>query len=339
MVELIHNKFVSKTYYEEIDIIRGITVTFVVLGHSFPDFENGMSRFWALFITRFFYSFHMGLFFMISGFLFAPKINSRGLDIKKEIIGKIERLIIPYLLYSIITMIIKMKLNEYANHKFKFTDFGKIFLGISPNGGLWFLWTLFMINVIVLICNKIINNIIIMILYGIIIYIINLYFDFTFMSNVFRFIIFYLIGIYIYNNYNLIKQRFNEKCILVISLFVVIIFAYVQTQGIIGEEYYLISGIFGSYMIWGSVSILIKKWEGKQYLIKLSKYSYDIYLLSYFPQMFFRTICDRILGLDYLIVVIIMFISGMGLPILISKYILRKNTITSYLLLGIKVKR
>lgn len=57
-------------YYSEINIARGVGVLLVLLGHSFPDAEIGV---FAHPIGQWIYevccSFHMALFFIISGFL------------------------------------------------------------------------------------------------------------------------------------------------------------------------------------------------------------------------------------------------------------------------------
>jgi fucose 4-O-acetylase-like acetyltransferase len=52
---------------DSIDILKGITILLVVAGHFCP---NGSPRFWHL-LRDIIYSFHMPLFMIISGYLYA----------------------------------------------------------------------------------------------------------------------------------------------------------------------------------------------------------------------------------------------------------------------------
>ena len=74
-----------------LDIAKGIGIILVYIGHCSID-HNG-----ALF--RAIYSFHMPLFFMISGLLYGYK---RNIGIHKTILGKIISLLMPYFMFSII---------------------------------------------------------------------------------------------------------------------------------------------------------------------------------------------------------------------------------------------
>ena len=72
-----------------IDTLRGIGILFVILGHCEPPFD------------KIIYSFHMPLFFLISGYLFKSKKNIK--DYLKKIFLKY---IIPYFLLCIINLLL-----------------------------------------------------------------------------------------------------------------------------------------------------------------------------------------------------------------------------------------
>lgn len=72
-----------------IDTLRGIGILFVILGHCEPPFD------------KIIYSFHMPLFFLISGYLFKSKKNIK--DYLKKIFIKY---IIPYFLLCIINLLL-----------------------------------------------------------------------------------------------------------------------------------------------------------------------------------------------------------------------------------------
>ena len=62
----------------DLDILKGIGIVLVILGHQY------------LPIGHFIYSFHMPLFFLISGYLYYKK------EIKESLVKDFRRLIIPY---------------------------------------------------------------------------------------------------------------------------------------------------------------------------------------------------------------------------------------------------
>ncbi|MEE1085704.1 MAG: acyltransferase family protein [Schaedlerella sp.] len=92
----------NKQRDERVDVIKGLTIFFMVLGHSYSN-NNGE---W---IIRWISSFHMPLFFVISGVLYGMrKETTIRLDIKK----KMRTLILPYLfwgtLYQMFLSILKI---------------------------------------------------------------------------------------------------------------------------------------------------------------------------------------------------------------------------------------
>ena len=80
------NKSEMVTRNREVDVLRGILIIFVVLGHS----THGT-------LHDFIFLFHMPLFFMISGLL----ISKERMIEKGYYIKKIKQLMIPYFAYGI----------------------------------------------------------------------------------------------------------------------------------------------------------------------------------------------------------------------------------------------
>lgn len=83
---------------ESIDFLKGIAIFSVVLAHC-----------WLLDreIFHFIYSFHMPLFFCISGYLFSAKKKY-----KDFLVGKIKNLIIPYILFFVFSFIVSVTIFE-----------------------------------------------------------------------------------------------------------------------------------------------------------------------------------------------------------------------------------
>ncbi len=138
-----------------IDIAKGITILLMVVGHCHlqPDF-----KYFYLWI----FSFHMPLFFFISGFFFKPKSN------KKLIKTDLDRLVKPYILTSILISLFLLCFDSptAASHSLIGTLVGcegneatKFQLaGGLRSGPIWFLLALFwcrlFYNVLYGICGK-----------------------------------------------------------------------------------------------------------------------------------------------------------------------------------------
>lgn len=129
-------------------------ILLVVLGHSGFEEPSVMSTFAGL--RRWIYSFHMPLFFFISGYLFAyttPVFSQ--LDTGKLLTKKVRRLLIPYFVLGSILFGIKALFSQYsyADRDFSVISYCKMFFApqasYSTLGYLWFLPALFLIFLIV----------------------------------------------------------------------------------------------------------------------------------------------------------------------------------------------
>ena len=118
-----------KTKINYIDYSKGIAILFVIFGHVYSG--NNIATTWI-------YSFHMPLFFIISGFLL--KLN-KNKDTKSMILKKFKSLMVPYILFSIISILGYYLINDLSHMVLKKSIFNTITLfGVEA---LWFLPTLF----------------------------------------------------------------------------------------------------------------------------------------------------------------------------------------------------
>ena len=144
-----------------LDIIKAILILLVLIGHSiqYGSGENYLNKqlFFNNYLFKFIYSFHMPLFIMISGYLSYNSLNK--VNLKDTIISKFKSLIIPIFIWSIIPFIISI--NNYINIK----ELIKLFI-TTFSTNLWFLWSLFYINVLVKIINKYFKDNIYIYIYG-----------------------------------------------------------------------------------------------------------------------------------------------------------------------------
>lgn len=120
-----------------IDVCKGIAIIFIYLGHWTT--PNGR-------VEGFAYSFHLQLFFIISGFF---AIKHREKSKKVFIFNQIEKLFIPFVFWAIINIIYfdmqekKTIIQLITNFTTLFTDYSNV---VSPQ--LWFLPTLFTVSIV-----------------------------------------------------------------------------------------------------------------------------------------------------------------------------------------------
>jgi fucose 4-O-acetylase-like acetyltransferase len=117
-------------YFEKIDFLKGFAIFLVVLGHvvqslySTPRFPQGV-------VSHIIYSFHMPLFFFLSGYLAYKKSY---LPLNKLLGKKILQLILPYVVWLFLTITFSTKAD--------------LALYTLDHAGYWFLLVLFEIFVL-----------------------------------------------------------------------------------------------------------------------------------------------------------------------------------------------
>ena len=127
----------------------------VVIGHA--DITLDYKDLW---IHKWVYSFHMPLFFLVSGFLFAythPENKMKGMRFFPFIWKKVKRLLLPFLFINSVIFVIKSRFvsADLMQHPltFSFSSWVESLL-FHPIGFMWFLPALFMIFV----CFSLLRN-------------------------------------------------------------------------------------------------------------------------------------------------------------------------------------
>ena len=333
-----------------LDIVKAILIILVIIGHSIQ-YGSGTNyivkqTFFDNYIFKLIYSFHMPLFIMISGYLSYNSLNKTNL--KETIISKFKTLIIPLLLWSIIPFIIYL---DYINIK----ESIKLFLGVFSTN-LWFLWSLFYINILVKIINKYFkDNILIYILTFLITFILPntlviKYFNIQF--SLYSYLYFYFLLGYFYKKYNLdnkLKKFINNKTLIIntIIFFLLLIsfskedYIYLSGINIINnykqlfiDLYRYIIGLIGSIEILLVINKLLPKFNNKlkDKLIYLGKNTLGVYIISSLIQPFVLPIITKwVSNINYLLTIvettIVLIISLIGVELikkskLLNKYLL-----------------
>ena len=92
---------------KEIDILKGLAIILIVLGHcNFP-------------YKYFIYLFHVAVFIMCSGYFYKTSYSENAQNLKKFIFKQVKRLYIPYVVCNIIFLLFNnlfFKLNIYSTN-------------------------------------------------------------------------------------------------------------------------------------------------------------------------------------------------------------------------------
>lgn len=119
-----------------IDIAKGIGIFLVVIGHCINI---------SSFLGKWIWSFHMPLFFIISGLCFNPSKNPLFVPF---LLKKSKTLLLPLVIFSILIILIKSAISPDG---FDFNTLKTNF----PNGAYWFIFVLFFSEILFFSINKI----------------------------------------------------------------------------------------------------------------------------------------------------------------------------------------
>lgn len=141
-----------RKYYENADIIRGFAILLVVLGHAVAKenvltAENDVCNL----LYDFIYSFHMPLFFIVSGFVFSVKEN-----LKQHVWNIFRSLLVPYVFFNLFTIFLQQLLPFFSIEE---RSVGEQIRTMVLNGGnLWFIYVLIEFRLLFYLIDKVVDS-------------------------------------------------------------------------------------------------------------------------------------------------------------------------------------
>lgn len=133
-----------------LDVVKGITIILVVVGHVIGIYELDTMALPFMAIRTFIYSFHMPLFMFISGILFSSSLSK---DYRTTAISKLLTYGIPYIVFSAVYWLMKVIGSAVVNNTVAFKDL--ILIPVFPLSFMWYLYALlFMTELSLLIGRK-----------------------------------------------------------------------------------------------------------------------------------------------------------------------------------------
>jgi fucose 4-O-acetylase-like acetyltransferase len=326
-------------------IAKGIGIVLVVIGHFTPYF--GAPDYYAR-IRGLIYTFHMPLFFLLSGFLYTYTKYSYSTLIK----NKVKRLLIPFVSLAIIYFVVK-----YFS--------GMLFILARPVVGiqsvyailvdplnsyiplLWFMYTLFLIFLIYPLLRKIINNNFVII--AIFIFI-NIFFgrDYTEIGLLVAHIPYFIVGVILRESRSLrdriIMGKWNYTGVSLI-FFTLMYIVFVRDIKADSQFYHLFRLILGASGAICTINIShlidtkIKIGIIRTLWLQTGLYSMSIYLIHGFFESPVRIGFNQMLAADFYmkfeVAALIAILAGVAFPIFLEKMILRKNRFAKKYILGL----
>lgn len=312
-----------KKYNNIITFLQSFAISLVVLGHSSPNMDLLYQFKWNFLLNRIIYSFHVPLLFVISGFLFVYTYKKNTLiEFLKK---KLARFFIPFVLLNILAYIIK---NLFFS-KFIVNEQSHILkMFLYPWNGpipyFWFLYALlFMLLFSKLLYPFIKKHFTFLHILLIATFIINIFVQFNITTDLLciksflHYFVYFIFGMTISKYWEPFKKLLTLKSTLLsfILYTITIILDYHHPT----VFYKFLTALLGIFVIF-FVATKITDCNKKFLYGLLDGYYYQIYLLHWFGQSLSR--CFYKLGyLSYSSSFIIIFISGIILPLIISKFI------------------
>lgn len=130
-----------------IDYAKAIGLILMVYGHvSHGIYNAGIPLPEPLYqlVDSIIYSFHMPLFFFLAGLLFYPSFTQKGA--KKIVFSKVDTILYPYLIWSILQGSLEVILSNYTNGNITLPEVLSVW---DPRAQFWFLYALFFIFLVI----------------------------------------------------------------------------------------------------------------------------------------------------------------------------------------------
>lgn len=314
-----------------ISFMQAFGIILVVAGHS--TYQLGHAGHVPS-ICRWLYTFHMPLFFFISGYLLKYSNTRKGIQLSDMpalgkdgfITGKARRLLVPYVIISSVVFIPKTMMSAIALRPVDMSVWSYLGMLLYPHtnviGYFWFLPSLFLIFCMAYIAakTKAKTNDSLLIVCLIAVSIVNPGTGFLGMDSALYNAVFFAAG-YMFRKHMLetVVGRHSATAAAV-TFTVSVALMYAPDTGI----RYLLTSFNGILM---SVALAHLYIAGKmRFLDHLDGATYTIYLLSWFPQVASQQILMSLVpGITWHVTTALAFFSGLYVPLMVHRWVRKRS--------------
>ena len=330
----------SKTKINWVLILQAWAMLWVVIGHAplLPVAEQ--QPLYVDILYRFAYSFHMPLFILVSGYLFYMTRIERPMQYGRMIFDKLKRLGIPYLFFTIVAMVLKKFFGEHMARPstigFEELVQSIMYPGEGPLSELWFVVVIFWMFILRPIWTFSFKHKYLPLLYILLLTILHLYansiedIELLSISSVMKNAIFFYLGL-LTRKLNFINEDFKTKYLF--SAFAIFCCLYVFAYR---NEITLLPALFGIGLSI-SLALLLNRYVPKTFS-SFRNYTYQIYLMAIFIQIFIKILYKQNIIPSYLVSYILCILMGLYIPVIISIIAKKINFKPINLCLGLTTK-
>jgi peptidoglycan/LPS O-acetylase OafA/YrhL len=140
---------------DDVDRAKGLAILLVVIGHLARDSTPGQEWYWNLKLMI--YEFHMPFFMFLSGMVmfYSGSADTSPADYRKKLGRRVHRLLVPFLLFGLLTLAAKVLAGSFASVDNKPSSLGSGLLALfwnthsSPATSVWYIFVVFVYYLIV----------------------------------------------------------------------------------------------------------------------------------------------------------------------------------------------
>lgn len=305
-----------------VDSVKGFGIVLVVVGHVILGILDAKMftnfKFIMEYIIYFIYSFHMPLFFIISGYLYSKTWHINNLkEYKDRMVNKVIALYITYVVFCLSYSIVKFIMSNSTNSKIGLNKIISVLF--KPIGPYWYLYTLIGLFIVIPYLDLKITNKKKILISSFILMFISSYFStpIAIINYTIKYMFYFYLGSILFN----FKKYINKNSIFIISLIYltvnVVYFYFTRETKITNVFVSTILAVTGSLII----IYLFKSGSIQNTLLNyLGKLSLPIFLIHGFLTSGLRIIFIK-LGINSLLIHILAgTFLGIFIPIIIYKF-------------------
>lgn len=315
-------------YLKEIDVGKGLAISLVVAGHLIGTDYLAQYPVYG-YVRNILYAFHIPFFYFLAGITFGISYE-RSAGYFSFLRKKSVRIIVPYFVYSLLVFFGKIIFSNYSfyvtNRVQSLDDLYNLF--IYPNNSfaqyLWFIYILFLFYVTVPLFLRLLKNYCVAII-AIFLFVLLLPDTHLLSIHNYRYyMLFFVSGVFVYKYYSEFKDLISKYGLIFCAIF----FLFIMFSGFISDLYIAAAAIPSLYYI--SIYLSSSK---SHFLASLGKKSFSIYLMHMIVIGVLTAFVFKISGgYTYgFFLLILLFFSGLFVPLLIKEYIIAKHRILQLL--------
>ena len=312
-----------------VDYAKAIGIILVVYGHVARGVFNAglpMDEERYLLVDSIIYSFHMPLFFFLSGLFFYDSLIKRGRA--GLLVNKVDTIVYPFIVWSLLQGLLEVVLSNYTNGQVTLTQVFSLLW--EPRAQFWFLYALFMVFVLCTFVYALVDKrffLPLLVAFGVLyVFQHDLRID-TITRFIFGNAVFFALGVW----FNEIKDFFVDRCkeltLAFGALFVIGQYVFHITFGFDWET----GGVAGLALAILSIffMVTVSMWLGRiriEWLLFIGTSSMTIYLMHILAGSGVRVVLSKFMSIDSIAAHLVLgTLIGIAAPLVAQAIIKRYN--------------